>query len=154
MKFNTSFTTIWLLIILIACIASCQSYRSSGNERANISYPAPAPDSVAKIFLPGIVSKEGLDFNAAFSADGKTFYFSRSRNGKYIIYESRYADNQWQEATISNLFDTLYSNTDPFVAADNALYFISNRPKDKSDTTKDYDIYRISKQADGYAAPE
>ena len=150
MKFNTSFTHVWLLIIFAACITNCSTIDSS----ANIAYPEPMPDSTAKVFLPGIVSKEGLDFNAAFSSDGKTFYFSRSRNGKYVIFESRYNGTLWQEPTISNLFDTLYSNTDPFVAADGALYFISKRPKDKNDTIADYDIYRLVKQGENYAAPE
>jgi Tol biopolymer transport system component len=58
------------------------------------------------------------------------------------------------EPVISPLFDTLYSNTDPFIAADSAVYFISNRPKDKSDTTADYDIYRLLKQPGGYSAAE
>ena len=154
MKFNTSFTATCLLIIFSIFIANCTSNNSTRKDISSIAYPEPAPDSTAKIFLPGIVSKDGLDFNASFSPDGKSFYFSRSHNGKYLIYESRFNGNQWQEATISHLFDTLYSNTDPFVAPDNALYFISNRPKDKTDTTKDYDIYRMVKQADGYAAPE
>jgi len=153
MKFSTPFTAAWLLIVFIISIASCTS-SSTRKGIATIAYPEPAPDSIAKIFLPGIVSKEGLDFNASFAPDGKTFYFSRSRNGRYIIYESRYNNNQWQQATVSPLFDTSFSNTDPFVAEDNSLYFISNRPKDKTDTTKDYDIYRMARQGNGFAAPE
>jgi Tol biopolymer transport system component len=154
MKLNTSFIASCLLIIFIVCIAGCSSNNSTGKNITTIAYPAPAPDSTAKIFLPGIVSKDGLDFNATFSPDGKTFYFSRSHNGKYLIYESRFTGNQWQEAIISPLFDTLYSNTDPFIAPDNALYFISNRPKDKTDTTQDFDIYKMSPQTNGYSAPE
>ncbi|MBO9205204.1 MULTISPECIES: PD40 domain-containing protein [Niastella] len=154
MKFNTSLLPIWLLIVFAFHIISCSSNNTSGKNSTTIAYPEPGPDSIAKIFLPGIVSKEGLDFNAAFSPDGKTFYFSRGRNGKYIIYESRYKNNQWQEATISTLFDTLYSNADPFIGVDNALYFISNRPNGKADTTKDYNIYQMVKQGDEYTAPE
>ena len=154
MKFNTSFIASCLLIIFIFCITSCTSNNTTGKNTPSIAYPEPVPDSIAKIFLPGIVSKDGLDFNATFSPDGKTFYFSRSHNGKYLIYESSFTDNQWQEAIISPLFDTLYSNADPFVAPDNALYFISNRPANKTDTTKDYDIYKMSTQANGYSAPE
>ena len=154
MKFTPSCITRWLLLICTVCIASCLSNKHPGQKITHITYPEPVPDSIAKIFLPGIVSKDGLDFNAAFSPDGKAFYFSRSHNGKYVIYESRYTDNQWQPATICNLFDTAYSNADPFVAADDALYFISNRPNNKSDSIKDYDIYKMVKQGDGYSVPE
>jgi Tol biopolymer transport system component len=145
MKFKTPLTAVWLVIVLAAC---------SSNNNTGIPYPEPAPDSVAKIFLPGIVSSDTLDFNASFSMDGKTFYFSRSRNRKYVIFETVHKDNKWQAETISPLFDTMYSNTDPFVAPDSAIYFISNRPKDKSDTTDDYDIYRIVKQGNTYGPPE
>jgi Tol biopolymer transport system component len=144
MKFIVSLTAAWLVIIFAAC----------SSNQDGIIYPQPPPDSTAKVFLPGIVSKEGLDFNAAFSVDGNTFYFSRGRNRKYIIYESVYEDHKWQPERVSRLFDTLYSNTDPFIGPDNALYFISNRPKDKSDTTDDYDIYRMVKQENFYGAPE
>lgn len=147
MKFKTPLTATWL-VILAACIAS------SSCNNSGIAYPAPAPDSSPEIFLPGIVSSDTLDFNATFSVDGKTFYFSRSRNRKYVIYETVYRDNKWQPEVISPLFDTLYSNTDPFVAPDKAIYFISNRPKDKSDTTDDYDIYRMVKQGKSYGPPE
>jgi Tol biopolymer transport system component len=146
MNFNTSLTAAWLVIVLAAC--------TSSKNNTGIPYPEPAPDSVATIFLPGIVSGDTLDFNAAFSVEGKTFYFSRSRNRKYVIFETEYRDDKWRPETISPLFDTLYSNTDPFVAPDSAIYFISNRPKDKSDTTDDYDIYRIVKQGNTYGQPE
>ena len=148
MKFNWSLTAAWLIIISAVCATSCS------NNNTGIPYPNPAPDSIPRVFLPGIVSKDGLDFNASFSTDGKTFYFSRSRNRKYVIYETVYKDSKWQPVNVSSLFDTSYSNTDPFVAPDNALYFISNRPKDKSDTTGDYDIYRMVKQGNAYGAPE
>ncbi|OQP58159.1 hypothetical protein A3860_07485 [Niastella vici] len=148
MKVKLSLTAAWLIIIPAICMTSCSS------NNAGIPYPDPAPDSIPRVFLPGIVSKDGLDFNASFSADGKTFYFSRSCNRKYVIYETVYKDNKWQPETVSSLFDSSYSNTDPFVAPDNALYFISNRPKDKSDTTGDYDIYRMAKQGNAYSAPE
>lgn len=118
------------------------------------SYPEPFPDTVSKIFLPGIVSKEGLDFNTAFSLDGKTFYFSRSTNRKYIIFECRFDGKTWSEAKPSALFDTAFSNTDPFIANDGSLYFISNRPKNTTDTTNDYDIYRMSRKGYIYNAPE
>ncbi len=140
--------------IFLFAIAFCLARCTDNKAQFSIAYPQPAPDTLPLVFLPGIVSTDTLDFNAAFSVDGKTFYFSRSHNRKYVIFETTYKDNKWQEPVMSPLFDTLYSNTDPFIAADGALYFISNRPKDKSDTTADYDIYRLVQQPGGYSAPE
>ncbi|MCS3799285.1 hypothetical protein [Niastella sp. OAS944] len=142
--------TVAACLFITFYISSCKQ----NNLPASIAYPQPAPDTLPQVFLPGIVSKDTLDFNSTFSADGKTFYFSRSHNRKYVIFETTYINNKWQEPVISPLFDTLYSNTDPFIAPDSALYFISNRPKDKNDTTADYDIYRLAKQPNGYGAPE
>lgn len=145
MKYNKTIVAACLLFI-----TNCKENHPS----AGIAYPQPAPDSLPLVFLPGIVSNDTLDFNSTFSVDGKSFYFSRSHNRKYVIFETTYKDNKWQEPVISPLFDTSYSITDPFIAADSALYFISNRPKDKSDTTADYDIYRLVKQTNGYGALE
>lgn len=139
-----------VISLFIALHFSCKN----DNTPAGIAYPQPAPDTIPQVFLPGLVSNDTLDFNSTFSADGKTFYFSRSHNRKYVIFATTYKDNKWQEPVISPLFDTLYSNTDPFIAPDSALYFISNRPKDKSDTSADYDIYRLAKQTDGYDVAE
>ena len=45
--------------------------------------------------------------------------------------------------------------TDPAFAPDGKLYFISNRPKDQSDTIADYDIWFVAPLADGrWSAPE
>ncbi|WP_217602930.1 hypothetical protein [Chitinophaga sp. GbtcB8] len=122
------------------CLVSC-----SNNGSSSTMYPAPEPDTIAQVFLPGIVSIDTLDFNAAFSPDGKTFYFSRSHNRKYIILESKYNGKAWTAPIPSPLFDTTYSNADPFFSQEGDLYFISNRPKDLSDSTDDYDIYRLPK---------
>ncbi len=148
MKYNK--TLVATCLFIACCITNCKE----NHLPASIAYPQPAPDTIPLVFLPGIVSNDTLDFNSTFSVDGKTFYFSRSHNRKYVIFETTYKDNKWQEPVISPLFDTPYSNTDPFIAPDSALYFISNRPKDKSDTTADYDIYRLVKQPNGYGAPE
>lgn len=139
----------FLLTLTYYCLVSCSSSRQS-----SINYPDPLPDTVAQVFLPGIVSIDTLDFNAAFSPDGKTFYFSRSHNRKYIILESRYNGKVWSAPVPSPLFDTTYSNTDPFFSQEGDLYFISNRPKGSADTTDDYDIYRLPKGSSGPGQPE
>ena len=75
-----------------------------GEQRheARISYPQPLPDSVAVPFLPGIVSCDSLDFNAAFSPDGKCFYFSRSSKGKWMIYVTKLSGGLWSKPVLAS----------------------------------------------------
>jgi Tol biopolymer transport system component len=141
-------------VILLCVFAMATNCTDTKQTQSGIAYPSPQPDTTAQIFLPGIVSKEGLDFNSAFSPDGKTFYFSRSTKGKYIILETVFDGKQWTAPVPSPLFDTSYSNADPFIAKDGSIYFISNRPRNNRDTTDDYDIYWLMKLGDTWRAPE
>ncbi|NII28879.1 Xaa-Pro aminopeptidase [Pseudoflavitalea sp. X16] len=115
----------------------------------NIPYPLPAPDSVAVAFLPGIVSMDSLDFNAAFAADGQTFYFSRSIRGKWVMLETRYDGQHWSKPAPAPFTDTLYSEADPAFAPDGSVYFISNRPRHAADTLRGFDIWRRRLLANG-----
>ncbi|HEX6427905.1 MAG TPA: hypothetical protein VF008_09480 [Niastella sp.] len=145
-----------VLIILLCVIISATNCTDTKQQSQNnaIAYPSPQPDTTMRVFLPGLVSKEGLDFNSAFSSDGKTFYFARSVRRKYIILETTFDGKQWTEPIVSKLFDTLYSNADPFITKDGSIYFISNRPRNNTDTTDDYDIYRLPRQGDTWLAPQ
>jgi Tol biopolymer transport system component len=142
-----------MMFILAWVVTGCLKMNNRKDSEFIGHYPIPLPETKAIQFLPDIVSSPELDFNAAFSRDGNTFYFSRSRNRKYIVYETRFEDNRWTRASRSTLFDTLYSNTDPFITRDGSIYFISNRPKDAADTISDYDIYKLPKGANGYDSP-
>lgn len=138
--------SILLLFVTIAC-------KRESNE---INYPKPYPEDKPRVFRKGLVSRgpDSLDFNAAFSPDGAKFLFSRSQGGKYIIMESQFNEKEWTAPVISPLFDTVYSNTDPFFTADGSIYFISNRPQDAADSTDDYDIYVMHKTAKSWKDPE
>lgn len=135
------------LLLLAGCAKKVETI-------STILYPAPTPDSIPRVFLPGIVSIDGLDFNATFALDGNTFYFARSKNGKYVILESNRDGDNWSTPRKSLLFDTLYSNADPFITADSSIYFISNRPSHIADTTDDFDIYRIRREDRKWTTPE
>jgi Tol biopolymer transport system component len=131
--------------LLFGCIAlSCTSGNKGEPTAIDIPYPLPLPDSIAIPFLPGLVSKDSLDFNAAFSPDGKAFYFTRSENKQLKMYVSHHDGRNWAEPIRVPFTETKYSDADPAFAPDGKLYFISNRPKDSSDTLPDYDIWFIA----------
>lgn len=130
--------------------AGCNTVSDTG-----IPYPSPLPDSVALSFLPGIVSRDSLDFNSAFSPDGKTFYFARSSSVGWQILLTRYDGRKWTAPVPAPFSESKYSQADPFFGPDGALYYISNRPRDAADTIADYDIWLVRPQPDGnWSAPE
>jgi Tol biopolymer transport system component len=124
-------------------------------KKESISYPEPIPDSAVLTFLPGVVSSDSLDFNSAFSPDGKIFYFCRAKKGKWDIYQvTLNADGKYTTAT-APFSEAQYSQADPFILADGTIYYISNRPKNESDTLRDYDIWKVHPRGDGtWSEPE
>ncbi|WP_353719925.1 hypothetical protein [Dyadobacter sp. 676] len=148
--FSGSAVTGILMIAVTMVLGGC------GREgQRPIGYPAPMPDSVAMRFLPGVVSDDSLDFNSAFSPDGKRFYFSRSGKGKWIIYVTEEQNGTWTQPAPAPFNEPQYSQADPFITADGTLYYISNRPRDLADSIPDYDIWRVRPRADGsWTSPE
>ncbi|MBO9153975.1 PD40 domain-containing protein [Chitinophaga sp. GCM10012297] len=138
------------LFLALLLAAGCRYAANSGT-----TYPSPRPDTAALRFLPGIVSKDSLDFNAAFSPDGQTFYFCRSANGKWGIWQTENRNGRWSEPVPAPFSEPAYSQADPFFAQDGTLYFISNRPKTSEDVTGDYDIWRVRQLENGrWSAPQ
>lgn len=122
---------------VLSLLTHCRTKPSS----PTISYPSPLPDSMALPFMPGIVSGDSLDFNAAFSPNGQSFYFTRRLHGKWTMLVTRYNGTQWSAPVPASFTDTLYAEADPAFAPDGSVYFISNRPRNATDTLKDYDIW-------------
>ena len=147
------FTCICLGSALSSCNDAPQAQQTA--TTTTIPYPLPLPDSTALVYLPGIISKDSFDFNAAFSPDGKSYYFSRSMNKQSKMYVSHYNGATWGEPVLLSPAEATYSDADPAFAPDGKLYFISNRPKAPSDTLKDYNIYSMSPLANGtWSQPE
>jgi hypothetical protein len=150
-------THLFLHLLLTGFIlAKCTpQHKSGGGEIAGIPYPEPTPDSVATDFLPGIVSADSLDFNAAFSPDGNSFFFSRSRHGKWVILVSVYTGNHWTFPVPAPFSESQYSQADATFGPDGSLYYISNRPRNATDTTPDFDIWVVRQLEGGsWSTPE
>lgn len=137
-----------ILLLLIAVFCKAQSETS-------IPYPQPMPDSAALRFLPGIVSSDSMDFNACFSPEAKSYYFTRSINKQTKIYVTHHDGVNWTAPMLVPFLDSKYSEADPAFAPDGTLYFISDRPADASDTLRDFDIWSVKPLPGGsWSAPE
>ena len=132
--------SIFALLILLGISVSCTTKEQFAST---IAYPHPLPDSIPLSFMPNVVSSQGLDFNAAFSPDGKSFFFSRSNNGQWDIYVSRHNGARWSNPILASFSDSKFSEADPAFSPDGKLYFISNRPKQLGDSLSDFDIWFI-----------
>lgn len=99
----------------------------------------PSPET----FMPGIISTDSLEFNAAFSPEGNYFYFSRAINGKTTILVSKKTGGGWSIPEPVSFSTAKFSDADPAFSPTGELYFISNRPLNAKDTTKDYDIWKV-----------
>lgn len=150
-------TSLCITVLLSALVTLLVSCATKPDEKAMLAipYPEPFPDSVPAAFLPGIVSTDSLDFNAAFSPDGRSFYFTRKIDGKTKIHVTQYSEGRWKESVPVPFGVTGHSDADPVFGPDNRLYFISDRPRTASDTLVDYDIWYVLPQSDGsWSAPE
>lgn len=141
-----SVISVVLAVMVVASLSGCGSRPSE-----SIHYPEPAPTDSVVSFLPGVVCSGGdsIDFNATFSPDGRSFYFTRSQNRKWEIYVSHYAGGQWTKAVKTGIGDDGYSEADPMFGPDGALYFISDRPREAADTLPDFDIWYVKPLGDG-----
>jgi Tol biopolymer transport system component len=136
-------------IVVSVGLALAMSLPFGCMERLTITYPKPYPDSVAIKFLPDLVSVNGLDFNSAFSPDGKSFYFSRSVNGQWDIFVSSYEGRAWSQPIAVFFGDENYSDADPAFSPDGTLFFISNRPRGSEPARKDFDIWYVEQAGGG-----
>jgi Tol biopolymer transport system component len=139
-----------LVFITLISLTQC-----SNKSDVTINYPDIKPDSIALPYLPGIVCSDSLDFNAAFTPDGKSFFFARSVKGKYKIFVSRFDGKNWTKAISAPFSEQDYSEADPFITSDGTVYFISDRPKNALDTLADFDIWFVRALANGkWSDPE
>jgi hypothetical protein len=134
----------------IALLTNCSPMPSA----PAIAYPSPTPDSIALPYMPGIVCSDSLDFNAAFSPDKQSFYFTR-RLKKWVMMEMHYDGMKWSAPVPAPFADTAYAEADATFGPDGAVYFISNRPRKAGDAPADYDIWRRRWLANGgWSEPE
>ena len=144
--------TIILFSSLSVAVLRCNLHQ---RDRASNNYPQPTPDFAALPFLPGIVTSDSLDFNAAFSPDRSKFYFCRSRKGKWMMYVTEHRGETWTQPVVAPFNESAYSQADPFFSKDGTLYYISNRPRHQGDSLANYDIWFIRPKEDGsWTQPE
>jgi hypothetical protein len=100
--------------------------------------------SIASVFLPGIVSTDGNDFNACFTKDSKSFLFSRTMDNKSQLFITSQINGNWVTPERLPFCKQEFAYADPAFSPAGELYFVSDRPTSATDTTRDYDIWKTS----------
>jgi hypothetical protein len=108
-------------------------------KKRNTSDTIPVPET----FMPKTISTDSVEFNAAFSPDGNFFYFSRSINRQTRIFSSRKNGSSWSAPEPVYFSTAKFSDADPAFSPTGELYFISDRPTNATDTSRDYDIWKV-----------
>ena len=112
------------------------------------------PGITPEVFAPGIVSTSRGEFNAAFSPDGKEFYFSVNEpSGRETMMFMTRKNNQWASPQ-SVPFVSPQNDCDPIFSHDGSrLYFISTRPKKDKAGSRDWDIWYVQRTDTGWSEP-
>lgn len=112
------------------------------------------PGLTPEIFAPGIVSTAQGEFNAAFSPDGKEFFYSVNEpSGRETMRFMTYDNNRWTPPRPAP-FVSRQNDCDPIFSHDgNRLYFISTRPKKDKAGSRDWDIWYVERTDTGWSEP-
>lgn len=107
-----------------------------------------------EVFAPGIVSTTQGEFNAAFSPDGKEFYFSVNEpSGRETMKFMTRKDNQWTPPQAVP-FVSPQNDCDPLFSFDGQrLYFISTRPKKEKAGSSDWNIWYVERMDADWSKP-
>ena len=145
-----AFVLRYLTTVLVLLASALQAQSSGPNQSALQGQP--------HLFGPGVISTSDFEFNASFTPDGKTVYFSKSDPGfnRITIVLSHRKGNDWTKPEVAP-FSGIWKDTDPRVSPDGKkLFFTSNRPVDGSNTPKgDYDIWYVDRiPAKGWSEPK
>lgn len=136
-------------IILLVCLFLCFYH---GNTQINNSKFTAG--KTPQLFLPGIISN-GLDNRdmAISPANDELYYTLQHRTGSTVLHCKKQG-NGWSKPEVAP-FSGKFSDLEPaFSPAGDKLFFTSNRPVNKKDTTsKDYDIWYIETKNGKWTEP-
>ncbi len=116
-----------------------------------------APGDKAGLFMDGFISTPGApEMNAAFTRDGKEFYYCALYRGEWSIFVTRDSGKGWSKP-VPLAFTKGYTDRDFTMSPEgNRLYFGSNRPKKTGGPKgKGLDIFMTRRLPRGqWSAPE
>lgn len=114
------------------------------------------PDTIPLLFAKSIISTENFVHSPSFSPDGSELYYTveswRYHGG--TIFVTKQENGMWTTPKPADI-EGDYREIDPFLSSDNqTLYFCSNRPLIKGDSTRtNSDLWMVKRQKDSWSKP-
>jgi len=152
------------VLIAVALLVTFSCNEPAANDHSQAAFPdlsgpflgQTLPDSVPRLFAPGIVSTGMFTRDVAISPDGREIYFCVAI-GNYtyatILY-TREVSGKWQPPEIVPFSGGPgVIDFEPAFSADGTrLFFLSTRP-DGNEPPGDQDIWYVERKADGWGEP-
>lgn len=115
------------------------------------------PGMIPELFAPGIIStKKNQHSYAAFSKDGKEFFWSEMTNDVFngnILLHTKEENGQWTKPKILEESKHHNEGVPIFSIDEKRLYFSSDRPHPNT-TNRDFNIWYIEKEGNDWSQPK
>ena len=105
------------------------------------------PGKISKVFMDGNIStRKKPEMCAAFTMDGREFYFNAEKDGHWVIFYTREVKGKWTTPKPIT-FSSIYTDRDFTISPDGQkIYFGSNRPRKKrTRPQKSLDIFMVKR---------
>lgn len=131
------------------------TYSQKAREEDSFKYLSQKPPGSTPVkFAPEfLVAATQHEFGSVFSSDGNEFFWAVDTGGKAEIRFTKISNGQWTSPATLISHD-VFSYNDPMLSPDESrLYFISDQPLSQPGEKKDYDIWFVERQRNGWSAP-
>lgn len=138
---NSIFRTVFICLMFFLFQCLCHPYDWPALQGPYFGQKAPSVK--AEVFMDGIISTlEDAEMCAAFTVDGKEFYYNALHEGKWAIFMAREVRGWWTRP-IPMQFTSGYTDRDFSISPDgNKILFGSDRPRKEGDSiSKSLDIF-------------
>ncbi len=111
----------------------------------------------ANIFGEGAISSKDFEFNAAFTPDNNTVYFTKALLPDWrrlSVVFSNFDGKKWSQPKLAS-FSGQFRDADPVISSDGSkLFFISDRPSPIKKDTTNYNFWYVEKTESGWSEPK
>jgi len=136
-----------VFLTMFGCSQKWETKSYYANYFNNLSAESPT------LIFPFLVNTPFNERNAALSPDGQMLIYSFKMANQYVLLYIELVKGIWTKPNVMS-FSGQYSDLEPCFSPDGRfLFFSSNRPVDKGNETKDFDLWVVKKESSGWSVP-
>jgi Tol biopolymer transport system component len=145
-----------LLFLISVTVISTKAQQTKNISFNNSYFDQPPPADTPVLFAPNIISNEFGNRDMAISPDGDELFYTiqYGRGLISVIMYSKKINGKWSKPEVAS-FSGIYNDLEPAFSFDGTkLFFVSNRTLNNKGKPKDYDVWFITRQNDGWTNPQ